>query len=68
MPLLPWLVALDAAGHLDAYDHWLYGPAFPDEMKRWGDAHRGGDRRDGEVGDGPPAVLEVTTAAVRAAG
>ena len=41
VPLLPWLVALDAAGHLDAYDHWLYGPAFPDEMKRWGDAHRG---------------------------
>jgi hypothetical protein len=39
LPLLPWLVALDAAGHLEAYDHWLYGPAFPDEMKSWGKAH-----------------------------
>jgi len=38
-PLLAWLVALNAAGHLEAYDHWLYGPAFPDEMKRWGEAH-----------------------------
>jgi tetratricopeptide (TPR) repeat protein len=40
LPLLAWLVALDAAGHLEAYDHWLYGPGFPDEMKRWGESHR----------------------------
>jgi tetratricopeptide (TPR) repeat protein len=39
MPLLAWLVALDAAGHLEAYDYWLYGPAFPDEMRTWGKAH-----------------------------
>jgi tetratricopeptide (TPR) repeat protein len=39
-PLLPWLVALDAAGHLRAYDYWLYGPAFPDEMQAWGKAHK----------------------------
>ena len=39
LPLLAWLVALNAAGHLEAYDHWLYGPSFPDEMKRWGEAH-----------------------------
>ncbi|HXU03247.1 MAG TPA: NrsF family protein [Polyangia bacterium] len=40
LPLLPWLAALYNAGHLEAYDHWLYGPAFPDEMKSWGVAHR----------------------------
>jgi len=40
VPLLPWLVALDAAGHLRAYDYWLYGPAFPDEMQAWGKAHK----------------------------
>ncbi len=37
--LFPWLTALAAAGHLEAYDHWLYGAAFPDEMKRWGEKH-----------------------------
>ncbi|HEY5089655.1 MAG TPA: hypothetical protein VIK30_06780 [Polyangia bacterium] len=37
--LFPWLTALAAAGHLEAYDHWLYGAAFPDEMKRWGEQH-----------------------------
>jgi tetratricopeptide (TPR) repeat protein len=40
LPLLPWLVALDAAGQLKAYDYWLYGPAFPEEMQSWGKAHR----------------------------
>jgi hypothetical protein len=40
LPLLAWLVALDAAGHLKAYDYWLYGPAFPEEMQSWGRAHR----------------------------
>jgi len=40
LPLLPWLVALDAAGHLEAYDRWLYGPAFPEEMQAWGRSHR----------------------------
>jgi tetratricopeptide (TPR) repeat protein len=39
LPLLAWLVALDAAGHLEAYDYWLYGPAFPEEMQSWGRAH-----------------------------
>ncbi len=37
--LFPWLGALSAAGHLEAYDHWLFGAAFPDEMTRWGDKH-----------------------------
>jgi len=40
LALLAWLVALDAAGHLKAYDYWLYGPAFPEEMQNWGRAHR----------------------------
>jgi tetratricopeptide (TPR) repeat protein len=39
LPLLRWLVALNAAGHLKAYDYWLYGPAFPEEMQTWGQAH-----------------------------
>lgn len=34
-PLTRWLVALDSAGHLEAYDVWLYGPGFPDEASAW---------------------------------
>ena len=40
VPLFPWLQALDAAGHLEAYDYWLYGPANADEATRWMDAHK----------------------------
>jgi hypothetical protein len=39
VPLFSWLQALDAAGHLEAYDYWLYGPANTDEASRWMDAH-----------------------------
>lgn len=34
-PLLRWLIALDDAGHLEAYDVWLYGPGFPEEARLW---------------------------------
>jgi tetratricopeptide (TPR) repeat protein len=34
-PLIRWLLALNAAGHLEAYDFWLFGPGFPDETKAW---------------------------------
>ena len=37
--ILRWLRDLDAAGHLEAYDYWLYGPAFPDEQTRWANGH-----------------------------
>jgi hypothetical protein len=40
VPLFAWLQALDAAGHLEAYDYWLFGPASPDEAARWRDAHK----------------------------
>jgi Tfp pilus assembly protein PilF len=39
MPIVTWLRALDAAGHLEAYDYWLYGPALPDEAIAWLQAH-----------------------------
>ncbi len=39
MPIVLWLADLDAAGHLEAYDHWLYGPAFPDELAAYAHAH-----------------------------
>jgi tetratricopeptide (TPR) repeat protein len=39
MPVFRWLRDLDAAGHLEAYDYWLYGPALPDELARWEKTH-----------------------------
>lgn len=39
LPLIQWLRALDAAGHLEAYDYWLYGPADPDGQGTWFSAH-----------------------------
>ena len=41
VPLLRWLRELDAAGHLEAYDHWLFGPALEDEATDWIQSHRG---------------------------
>ncbi|MEP7123162.1 MAG: tetratricopeptide repeat protein [Byssovorax sp.] len=38
-PLFRWLGDLAAAGHLEAYDHWLYAPAFSDEAELWSNAH-----------------------------
>jgi len=38
--LFRWLSSLAAAGHLEAYDVWLYGPAFPDEASAWVASHR----------------------------
>lgn len=39
IPLFPWLRSLAAAGHLEAYDYWLYGPASPDEAGAWVKGH-----------------------------
>ncbi len=39
LPLIRWLRALDTAGHLEAYDYWLYGPADPDGQGTWFSAH-----------------------------
>lgn len=39
--LFRWLAALAAAGHLEAYDVWLFGPAFPEEASAWVSAHPG---------------------------
>ena len=39
MPLIPWLMALDMAGHLEAYDYWLYGPAALDDFTAWARGH-----------------------------
>lgn len=39
LSLYQWLQELDDAGHLEAYDHWLYGPGFPDEYETWSKAH-----------------------------
>lgn len=39
-PLVKWLQALDTAGHLEAYDYWLYGPADRDAMDEWFASHR----------------------------
>jgi tetratricopeptide (TPR) repeat protein len=40
VPLVVWLRDLAAAGHLEAYDHWLFAPAFEDEAQLWTNAHR----------------------------
>ncbi len=37
--LFEWQKALRDAGHFEAYDYWLLGPAFPAEFQRWADAH-----------------------------
>lgn len=34
-PLLRWLIALEEAGHLEAYDMWLFGPGLPEQVKLW---------------------------------
>jgi hypothetical protein len=34
-PLLRWLIALEEAGHLEAYDMWLFGPGRPEQAKAW---------------------------------
>jgi tetratricopeptide (TPR) repeat protein len=39
VPIVRWLRDLDAAGHLEAYDHWLYAPAFPEEASSWAQAN-----------------------------
>ena len=38
-PIMRWLRALAAAGHLEAYDYWLFGPGMPDEAKAWFTSH-----------------------------
>lgn len=38
-PLMQWLRALDTAGHLEAYDYWLFGPADPQSQGQWFAAH-----------------------------
>jgi len=38
-PLMQWLRALDTAGHLEAYDYWLFGPADPQTQGQWFAAH-----------------------------
>ena len=35
MPLFKLHRALMDAGHFEAYDYWLLGPAFPDEAETW---------------------------------
>jgi tetratricopeptide (TPR) repeat protein len=44
VPLFRWLRALDAAGHLEAYDYWLFGPGLVDEFGPWAEAHPGETR------------------------
>jgi tetratricopeptide (TPR) repeat protein len=44
VPLFRWLRALHAAGHLEAYDYWLYGPGLVDEASRWSETHREAER------------------------
>lgn len=39
LPVIHWLLALDATGQLEAYDYWLYGPADPDAASNWFQAH-----------------------------
>lgn len=39
LPILRWLRALDAAGHLEAYDYWLFSPADEDAATSWAEAH-----------------------------
>ncbi|MNC97378.1 hypothetical protein D3C83_150220 [compost metagenome] len=39
MPLFVWLKKLRGAGHLEAYDYWLLGPAFPDAAESYARSH-----------------------------
>lgn len=39
MPLFKLHRALVDAGHFEAYDYWLLGPAFPDEAESWMRGH-----------------------------
>jgi tetratricopeptide (TPR) repeat protein len=39
-PLASWLRRLREAGHLEAYEHWLYGPAFREEHDLWQAGHQ----------------------------
>jgi tetratricopeptide (TPR) repeat protein len=39
VPLFAWLKELRAAGLLEAYDYWLYAPAFPQEFAEWTASH-----------------------------
>ena len=39
--LFDWLGQLAEANLLEAYDTWLFGPAFPDEAAAWVSAHPG---------------------------
>ncbi len=39
LSLYQWLQELDDAGHLEAYNHWLYGPGFPAEYEAWSKTH-----------------------------
>ncbi|MBW2276046.1 MAG: tetratricopeptide repeat protein [Deltaproteobacteria bacterium] len=38
--LFEWLLEIRDAGHLEAYDYWLYGPAFPHEFDVWRDSRQ----------------------------
>jgi len=38
-PLFQWQRELGDAGHFEAYDYWLFAPAFPEEAERWTGAH-----------------------------
>ncbi len=40
VPIITWLRALDQAGHLEAYDYWLFGPGLADEALAWQAGHR----------------------------
>jgi tetratricopeptide (TPR) repeat protein len=39
VPVFRWIREVSRAGHLEAYDYWLYGPAFPEEMTKWAKAN-----------------------------
>jgi tetratricopeptide (TPR) repeat protein len=41
VPVVAWLRQLNKAGHLEAYDYWLFGPAFAEQSARWARLHRG---------------------------
>jgi hypothetical protein len=40
MPIMRWLRDLDAAGYLEAYDYWLFGPGMQDEAVAWFNSHQ----------------------------
>lgn len=40
VPLFVWLKKLRSAGHLEAYDYWLLGPAFPDAAESYAKSHQ----------------------------